>query len=308
MATEDDGFVWSRSLPLSHPAIPAITALIYLAACAAHNTWRLPSRAEQAAERVAAAKRAPACMSWLDAVAVAHNVLLVGFSALVCVCSSRYFALVIWEHGLHSFLCPPPVGHPCSGAPLRGPLFWWCYMFYASKYYELVDTLLLLLRRKRVILLHAFHHALMPLVMWLCFEFGCGMPLMGLASMNAFVHVVMYAYYLAAALRLEPPLWWKRRITALQLFQFSLGGCGAAYYWAHYLPPAVHYFANANVPPRAWFGMASAWMPPQFVPGCAGGDIRVLFVGDCMNFALISLFAQFYWRTYLRAEPKPKHE
>ena len=65
---------------------------------------------------------------------------------------------------------------------------------------------------------------------------------------------------------LEPPLWWKRRITALQLFQFSLGGCGAAYYWAHYLPPAVHYFANANVPPRAWFGMASAWMPPQFAP------------------------------------------
>ena len=31
-------------------------------------------------------------------------------------------------------------------------------------------------------LLHAFHHALVPLVMWLLFEFACGMPLMGLAS------------------------------------------------------------------------------------------------------------------------------
>ena len=31
---------------------------------------------------------------------------------------------------------------------------------------------------------------------------------MGLATMNAFVHVVMYAYYLAAAMRLQPPLWW----------------------------------------------------------------------------------------------------
>jgi len=108
------------------------------------------------------------------------------------------------------------------------------------------------------------------------------MPLMGLATMNAFVHVVMYAYYLAAAMRLEPPLWWvvsewvivvgqlvgrvawlvswysrttnlllyvltyhtffltttcfrwKRKITALQLFQFSIGGCGATYFWAHY--------------------------------------------------------------------------
>ena len=30
-----------------------------------------------------------------------------------------------------------------------------------------------------------------------------------------------------------------------------------------------------------------------------------LFVGDFMNFALILLFAQFYWRSYLRAAPKP---
>ena len=41
-----------------------------------------------------------------------------------------------------------------------------------TRYYELVDTLLIVLRRKRVILLHAFHHASMPIVMWLCFEFG----------------------------------------------------------------------------------------------------------------------------------------
>ena len=173
----DDGFVWSRSLPLSHPAIPAITALAYLLACAAHNSWRLPSRAARSAEREQPAALSAAGATWLDGAAVVHNALLVGFSALVCVCSSRHFARVLSEHGLHSFLCPPPLGHPCSGAPLRGPLFWWCYVFYASKYYELVDTLLLVLRRKRVILLHAFHHASMPLVMWLCFEFGCGMPL-----------------------------------------------------------------------------------------------------------------------------------
>ena len=79
----DDGFVWSRSLPLSHPAIPAITALVYLAACAAHNTWRVPSRAAHAAERVAAKSVPAAGISWLDGAAVVHNALLVGFSALV---------------------------------------------------------------------------------------------------------------------------------------------------------------------------------------------------------------------------------
>ena len=31
----------------------------------------------------------------------------------------------------------------------------------------------------------------------------------------------------------------------------------------------------------------------------------LLFVGDCMNLALISLFAHFYWRSYLRAAPNP---
>ena len=152
----DDGFVWSRSLPLSDPAVPAITALAYLLACAAHNSWRLPSRAARSAEREQPAAVSAAGVTWLDGAAVVHNALLVGFSALVCVCSSRHFARVLSEHGLHSFLCPPPLGHPCSGAPLRGPLFWWCYVFYASKFYELVDTLLIVLRRKRVILLHAF--------------------------------------------------------------------------------------------------------------------------------------------------------
>ena len=63
----------------------------------------------------------------------------------------------------------------------------------------------------------------------------------------------------------------------------------------------AHYFA----PPRAWLGLTAAWPPLQYVPGCAGGDARVLFFGDCMNLALISLFAHFYWRSYLRAAPNP---
>ena len=38
-------------------------------------------------------------------------------------------------------------------------MYFWCYIFYLSKYYELVDTALLMLRGKRVIALHAIHHA-----------------------------------------------------------------------------------------------------------------------------------------------------
>ena len=40
-------------------------------------------------------------------------------------------------------------------------------MYYLSKYYEFIDTLLLLLRKKATSTLHVFHHALVLLMAWL---------------------------------------------------------------------------------------------------------------------------------------------
>lgn len=42
--------------------------------------------------------------------------------------------------------------------------------------------------------------------------------------LNTFVHVVMYSYYLLAALgpKVQPFLWWKKYLTALQMVQFIL--------------------------------------------------------------------------------------
>lgn len=42
--------------------------------------------------------------------------------------------------------------------------------------------------------------------------------------LNTFVHIVMYTYYLLAALgpRIQPYLWWKRYLTTLQMVQFVL--------------------------------------------------------------------------------------
>ena len=48
------------------------------------------------------------------------------------------------------------------------------------------------------------------------------MPLMGLATMNAFVHVVMYSYYLAAAMKLEPPLWCVRVRVRVSMYSYYL--------------------------------------------------------------------------------------
>ncbi|KAK1905121.1 Elongation of very long chain fatty acids protein 5 [Dissostichus eleginoides] len=50
----------------------------------------------------------------------------------------------------------------------------------------------------------------------------CGHSYFG-ASLNSFVHVVMYSYYgLSAIPAMRPYLWWKKYITQLQLIQFFL--------------------------------------------------------------------------------------
>ncbi|KAI4898163.1 hypothetical protein NFI96_024925, partial [Prochilodus magdalenae] len=100
-----------------------------------------------------------------------------------------------------------------------------CYMFYFSKYIELLDTVFFVLRKKysQVTFLHIFHHSFMPWSWW----WGITLtPAGGMgtfhAMVNAMVHVIMYSYYglSAAGPRFQKYLWWKKYMTAIQLIQF----------------------------------------------------------------------------------------
>lgn len=99
------------------------------------------------------------------------------------------------------------------------------YMFYFSKYIELLDTVFFILRKKhsQVTFLHIFHHSFMPWSWW----WGITLtPAGGMGSfhamVNATVHVIMYTYYglSAAGPRFQKFLWWKKYMTAIQLTQF----------------------------------------------------------------------------------------
>ncbi|XP_041658524.1 elongation of very long chain fatty acids protein 1a [Cheilinus undulatus] len=101
------------------------------------------------------------------------------------------------------------------------------WLFYFSKYIELLDTVFFVLRKKQsqITFLHVFHHSFMPWTWW----WGITLtPAGGMGSfhamVNAAVHVTMYFYYglSAAGPRFQKYLWWKKYMTAIQLTQFVL--------------------------------------------------------------------------------------
>mmetsp|Transcript_16076 Transcript_16076/g.34893 ORF Transcript_16076/g.34893 Transcript_16076/m.34893 type:complete len:284 (-) Transcript_16076:24-875(-) len=261
---------WSR---------PATAAAIYLIACAYHNhrIRRMRAALSPEQERV------------VSTIAVLHNILLVCFSAVVFVFVAHHFAATMRDLGLHAFLCAAPTA---SGvAPLSGPLHWWAYIFYLSKYYEMGDTVLLALRRKRIITLHAVHHALIPLTMVLLFGGRVSVSVVSMSLVNSFVHIVMYAYYLASALHMTPSIEWKRRITMLQILQFTMGVLGGSYYW-------FMYFQDVTV--------TKSWPFVLYVEGCAGGQPLMVLSGYAMNCVLFILFVRFYVHAYLRSPRSEK--
>ncbi|KAG7456678.1 hypothetical protein MATL_G00238460 [Megalops atlanticus] len=101
------------------------------------------------------------------------------------------------------------------------------WLFYFSKYIELMDTVFFVLRKKhsQITFLHIFHHSFMPWTWW----WGITLtPAGGMGSfhamVNAVVHVIMYFYYglAAAGPKFQKFLWWKKYMTAIQLIQFVL--------------------------------------------------------------------------------------
>ncbi|XP_020499396.1 elongation of very long chain fatty acids protein 1a [Labrus bergylta] len=101
------------------------------------------------------------------------------------------------------------------------------WLFFFSKYIELIDTVFFVLRKKQsqITFLHVFHHSFMPWTWW----WGITLtPAGGMgcfhAMVNAVVHVIMYFYYglSAAGPRFQKYLWWKKYMTAIQLTQFVL--------------------------------------------------------------------------------------
>lgn len=123
----------------------------------------------------------------------------------------------------YSLRCQPVdySNHPSALRMANG-----CWWYYISKFTEFLDTIFFVLRKKNdhISTLHVIHHGVMPMSVWFGVKFTPGGHSTFFGLLNTFVHIVMYSYYLLAALgpQMQRYLWWKKYLTTLQMVQFIL--------------------------------------------------------------------------------------
>ncbi|XP_043249736.1 uncharacterized protein LOC122395889 [Colletes gigas] len=142
------------------------------------------------------------------------------------------------------------------------------WLYFIIKIFDLLDTVFFVLRKKQnqVSFLHVYHHSGMVFGTWATTKFMAGGHHIFLGTLNCFVHVIMYSYYLATSMGIGKP-WWKKHITQLQLAQFFL--------------LLIHYVTLVVVDDCGFPKWTSAVLIPQ-------------------NLFMMVLFGDFYYKTYIK--------
>eukprot|EP01114_Cavostelium_apophysatum_P006853 TRINITY_DN1836_c0_g1_i1.p1 TRINITY_DN1836_c0_g1~~TRINITY_DN1836_c0_g1_i1.p1 ORF type:complete len:286 (-),score=55.47 TRINITY_DN1836_c0_g1_i1:101-958(-) len=152
------------------------------------------------------------------------------------------------------------------------PVNIWFYIFYLSKFYELIDTIIIVLKKRPLIFLHVYHHIITMVLVYVTMRTELGIRWISSAS-NCAVHIPMYTYYGLSALGIN--VWWKKYITVIQIWQFVLGffGNSLAYYF---------YYNNIK---------------------CSSTVYDWLF-GQAVIFSFLLLFINFFRKTYSERRPR----
>lgn len=127
-----------------------------------------------------------------------------------------------------------------------------CWWYYISKFTEFFDTFFFVLRKKfnHISTLHVIHHGIMPVSVWWGLKFFPGGQSTFFGFLNTFVHIIMYTYYLFAAMgpKVQKYLWWKKYLTVLQMIQFVLVAIhsGQLFFIECDYPKSFMYFIGAH--------------------------------------------------------------
>lgn len=193
--------------------------------------------------------------------AVSHNALLSIASLIMLFGVSRALVREVFlSQSIARTFCNP------HGLQMNSELSLWLYAFYISKFWELIDTVLLVMRGRPLTVLHVWHHTSVMFEIFSWLEFSMALGVYGMIF-NALVHVLMYAYFAAALLKIRVP--WKKALTSLQIIQFCT--------------------SFASLVPYAYFRSVTPG-------GCTGGP--GLVVSAVCNGSFLIFFIDFFKKTY----------
>jgi len=154
------------------------------------------------------------------------NLFLSCFSVCGLLGTAPKLLYLMQERGLTGSFCQEPwaYGFGSSG--------FWVAAFIFSKPFEMVDTLWLVLRKRPVIFLHWYHHTTVMLFCWHSYASRIGSAGLWFATMNYFVHSIMYLYFaltlhgsFLASKKFQKFLkgWISPLVTSLQIAQMLMG-------------------------------------------------------------------------------------
>ncbi|KAJ5100039.1 hypothetical protein N7532_007040 [Penicillium argentinense] len=229
----------------------------------------------------------------------------------------------------------------------NGGLAYLGWIFYLSKFYEVVDTAIILAKGKKSSTLQTYHHAGAMMCMWAGIRYMAA-PIWIFALVNSGIHAMMYTYYTLTALRIRVPNAIKRSLTTMQITQFVFGtNMAAAYLFVHYtIPYPVGSAALSQLSKAAPAAAATAAVDAGVVPwlkklafraaGAEGiaenvggavatprsgytqemvtcvdttGQAFAIWLNVSYLLPLTYLFARFFVRSYLKSKPskQPTH-
>lgn len=90
----------------------------------------------------------------LSYVSALHNLILCVWSAAMFGFGALQVYNRVQTRGLPEIFCT------LEADSLKGPLFYVYYIYYISKFYELLDTVILALKKKNIMFLHWYHHSI----------------------------------------------------------------------------------------------------------------------------------------------------
>ncbi|WYZ40226.1 hypothetical protein EsH8_IV_000567 [Colletotrichum jinshuiense] len=118
------------------------------------------------------------------------------------------------------------------------------WIFYLSKFYEVLDTFIILAKGKLSSTLQTYHHAGAMMCMWAGMRYMSA-PIWMFVLVNSFIHAMMYTYYTITAFNIRVPMAIKRTLTTLQITQFLVGASYAMLHsFVSYTVPVTVYTAN----------------------------------------------------------------